>query len=518
MSPENDRADAEAAADFAHRKRLWARLTVDPDGYETNRDFGLYCASRRNFIVKAEPYLIKALACAGHDPDDDRELLLSLGEVYKTLGRLERARQVYALFCRRFPTLFNGFYAAGDIEYHEGRLEAASALYARAGEMVAVAARAAAAGREDARFLAPRRVLCAHIGEIAHKLDLFVKARALGLVEDFEAVVLAPEGEVANMPLLDCYRPRLTVVTDPAEVAAWTDRLRARRHFVDYLKVPSGLTLHRELAYGVVQRLWSDRGLAAPIALPEETCRRGWATLRGLGVPEGAWFAALHVREPGFFDEDVPWSHNRHRNGRIADYLPAIEAITAAGGWVLRLGDSTMTPLPPMPRVVDYALGAARSKEMDIFGMSQCRFFVGTASGPMNVARAFGVPVLATNYFPVGTWPFSTGDLFIHKLHREKEGGRWLPLAETLRPPLFACWNPIVYEHHGIEVVDNSPKDILDATREMLALLDGADAPSPADVVARKRYRTAADPYNLGFLLPVAHSFLARHPHLLDGA
>jgi putative glycosyltransferase (TIGR04372 family) len=517
MNKEEEQFPDGNAKDFDLRKRLWARLKADPDGYETNRDVGLYCASRRNLIVGAEPYLLKALACGRRVDADDHEMLFSLGEVYKVLGRLDRAGEVYAQLCQRFPAVLHNLYLAGDVRYFQGRLEAASEIYATASRLVADHAQhaTAAAGLADARILAPSHVLCAHIGEIAHKLDLFVKARTLGLIKDFEAIVLAPEKDVANMPLLDCYRAHLTVFTDPEAIEACTKRLHGCRHYVDYLKVPSGLTLHRELAYGVVQRMWSDRGLKAPIAIPEAVQERGWATLRGLGVPDGAWFAALHVREPGFFYEDVPWNHNRHRNGRVEDYRLAIEAITARGGWVLRMGDPSMKPLPPMPQVVDYALSEVRSKEMDVFGLSQCRFFVGTASGPMNVARAFCVPVLATNYFPAGTWPFSAGDLFIHKLHRAKDGGRWLSLEEALRPPLLACWNPIVYEKHGIEVVDNSPEDIRDATEEMLDLLDGIDTPSQADVMARKRYRFLGDPYGLGFLLPVARSFLAHHPHLL---
>ncbi len=42
-----------------------------------------------------------------------------------------------------------------------------------------------------------------------------------------------------------------------------------------------------------------------------------------------------------------------HRNVAIEDYCPAIAEVTACGGWVLRLGDKSMKPLPRMANVVD---------------------------------------------------------------------------------------------------------------------------------------------------------------------
>ena len=502
--------------DYETRKALWARLQADPEGYEVNRDFGLYCAGQRSLLVLSEPYLLKALSY-GREDKARSELLRNLAEVYKMTGRYDLAYATFLDLRRRSPQAINLAISLADMDYALGRIEEASKGYRTSMNVMAYCAKAKAAelGEPDARVLSPSGLLHRHIGETAHKLDLFVKARALGLIEDFEAVVVAPEGKTANMALMKCYSEYVTVVTDPGAIDAVMKKYAARRYHLDCLTMPSGLTLHRELAYGVVQRMWSDQGRPSPLSTPDWIRDRGWDLLGRLGVPEDAWFVALHVRESGFYDEDVAWSHNRYRNGRIVDYVDAIKAITDRGGWVLRLGDPTMTPLPKMDRVIDYALGEHRSDWMDLFGMTQCRFFVGTASGPMNVARAFCVPVAATNYFAAGTWPFSLGDVFIHKLHRSKTDGRLLSLREALEPPLFAAWNPMVYDACDVEVLDNSPADIRDAVIEMMDMLDGTHTESPEIARLKKIYRTAADPYGLGFLLPVASSFLERNPHLL---
>ena len=65
-----------------------------------------------------------------------------------------------------------------------------------------------------------------------------------------------------------------------------------------------------------------------------------------MGIPLSDWFVALHVREDGDLD---------YRNSSIGNYPDAIRVITRAGGWVVRLGDASMTPMPDMERVIDYA-------------------------------------------------------------------------------------------------------------------------------------------------------------------
>jgi putative glycosyltransferase (TIGR04372 family) len=63
------------------------------------------------------------------------------------------------------------------------------------------------------------------------------------------------------------------------------------------------------------------------------------------------------------------------------DYIKAIKAVTKAGGWVFRMGDPSMTPLPKMPQVIDYAHNEIRCDWMDIFLGATFKFLIGTGSG-----------------------------------------------------------------------------------------------------------------------------------------
>jgi hypothetical protein len=104
------------------------------------------------------------------------------------------------------------------------------------------------------------------------------------------------------------------------------------------------------------------------VSLSSDQLTRGDEIREKMGIPKDAWFVCLHVREQGYLGT---YSGHVHRNSSISNYLPAINSITQKGGFVVRMGDPTMTPLQPMDKVIDYALSNFRSNLMDIYLMSQ---------------------------------------------------------------------------------------------------------------------------------------------------
>jgi len=249
--------------------------------------------------------------------------------------------------------------------------------------------------------------------------------------------------------------------------------------------------------------------------LRPEHGERGRAWLHKQGMADGSWFVCLHVRDPESYKEDVPWSTNRYRNAGVEDYLPAVRAITERGGWVVRVGDPMMSPISAVDRVIDYANMDAHEDWIDIFLMAAPRFFIGVSSGPFNVATAFGVPILGTNWFPLGPWPYSGNDMFIHKLLRRSGSETPMSIAESLVPPLFMAMSPFIFDEMGIEVIDNTADEVKVATIEMMDRLDGNIADSEEDERMQRAYIEKADPYRLGWRSRVGKHFLASHPELL---
>src|SRR5213078_1431265 len=76
-----------------------------------------------------------------------------------------------------------------------------------------------------------------------------------------------------------------------------------------------------------VQRQWEGEGRPPLLSLTAEDRRRGWDLLESLGVEREAWFACLHVREPGWLGE-TEQSEHRHSNADVETYLPAVRLVT----------------------------------------------------------------------------------------------------------------------------------------------------------------------------------------------
>ncbi len=212
------------------------------------------------------------------------------------------------------------------------------------------------------------------------------------------------------------------------------------------------------------------------VGLRPEKLARAQALRREMVLPDGAWFAALHVREGGFYGDHQA---SACRNATIANYLPLIREITARGGWVARLGDKTMTPLPSMERVIDYPHTRFKSALMDMHLLSECRFYVGMSSGILDTAFLFQRPMLIANMTNMTfVYPRRPGDRGLPKHVFSNVKGRFLSLREVFE----SSWEAQHFHEIGddYELVENSPEELRDAIVEFLdGLESGRTEPSP---------------------------------------
>ena len=115
-----------------------------------------------------------------------------------------------------------------------------------------------------------------------------------------------------------------------------------------------------------------------------------------MGVSVDDCFVCVHVRESGFRNDA---GRREDRNATIGNYVKAFERITERGGWVIRMGDATMTKLPEMERVILYAFTKYKSDLMDLFLIKKCGFFIGCQSGILDIASLFQKPTLIINMY-----------------------------------------------------------------------------------------------------------------------
>jgi putative glycosyltransferase (TIGR04372 family) len=227
---------------------------------------------------------------------------------------------------------------------------------------------------------------------------------------------------------------------------------------------PEGI---KAFSWDVVEELnWKQR-LAEylPVRLAEDKRRRAEGLRVDMGISVSNWFVCLHVREEGFH-KDAETASNA--NASIQNYIKGIRLITDAGGWVVRMGDSSMTPLPPMERVIDYPHTPFKSDLMDIYLISECRFFIGTNSGPAEVGRLFHKRMVLTNLFDWSSsiFPSRKGDLAIIKHVFSRSRNRFLSL-EDIWGETPQCQTGALPGGDYI-MYENSPEEIRDVIEEFL--------------------------------------------------
>jgi putative glycosyltransferase (TIGR04372 family) len=312
--------------------------------------------------------------------------------------------------------------------------------------------------------------LTRNIGHIA-LLDILVKLQHLGWVNSpQEKFIWAPPQQfVANRCLLNYWHQYIPVISDSSLPPLKSPWMRYEEEFIGLLALSNGQTMYMHHIAANVQKQWEAERHPPLLSLSDFDSERGWQCLQALGIPTDAWFVCLHVREPGFYKQRN--SNLSARDCDIDTYLLAIQTIVSRGGWVIRLGDPSMKPLPKIPQVIDYPHTKFKSDWMDVFLCAKCHFFVGTNSGLCAVATNFGVPVILTNLPHLGYLPWF--GIWIPKLYWYEKEKCYINFSERLIPPLGYIDLIRMLSSIGIQVVDNTPEEINDIVIEMLELLDG---------------------------------------------
>jgi putative glycosyltransferase (TIGR04372 family) len=392
--------------------------------------------------------------------------------------------------------------------YHGlGRFRDAVSLLARSNELGA--AEAERLDCAEAPFRVLDSVWARHIGHTAN-IDYVIK---LGILEgrrrEDTILYLPPGSPVANRFLLRQIATELRVIENQSELPFDASAVQALHYDLLGPRLPDGTTAYIWDVASKTYRRWHEEGRGPLLVLPSETAARGWAALRSAGVPDDAWFVALHVRE-GRWDGQDAGLHGI-LNADISKYLPAIAEVTRRGGWVIRMGDPDMKPLPPLSKVIDYCHTALQADWMDVFIAAKCRFMISTSSGPGYLPILYGVPSVRTNWWPPAARPWHASDIFIPKMLRRSADNGYLTLSEILREPFSWCHSRGYIAEQGVRVEDSDPELIRAAVQEMLARLDDDLRPDAEVTELRLRSDRIYETNGVLGMSCLAAAFLHRH-------
>jgi putative glycosyltransferase (TIGR04372 family) len=349
------------------------------------------------------------------------------------------------------------------------------------------------------------------IGHLALEPDCLLKAEALGDVPRRRWFMLAPPRRTANTHLLRYWHSRITVHTHPLSCfligclsLRWLMRYDISHYVLAAAKAQEAYRIHSR---------WQGRPALLQLFADDEAW--GAARMLELGIPDKAWFVCIHAREGGFSPVDEVLQ--AHRNSDILATVPAIQAITARGGWVIRVGDPSMRALPSMPGLIDYAHHPLKSDRLDIILCAKARFMLGNTSGIALVSTIFGIPCAIANTIPLPTLWFGERDLCIPKLCWSNAEARYLRFDEIFECDIAAYRYAAIYAENGLRVDDNSPEEIAELACEMMDRLDGAHAEDDSDRARQAFFKALFTPrhYAHGSCAQIGSRFLRRHAELL---
>jgi putative glycosyltransferase (TIGR04372 family) len=357
-------------------------------------------------------------------------------------------------------------------------------------------------------------VLGDRIGHLAAEVDCFLKLNALGhdIDPELHYFLAIPEGQVANRHLLQYWAVHLPVVSHPI----WARLAEIMSQWFVMRKDVSSYVLRLDATaeiYSVFAK-WGNRQPILQLSQNDDLWLR--TQLRALGVPDNSWFVCVHIREPGYSPGDE-LAHG-HRNASVENVLPAIEAIVRNGGWCIRMGDPSMTPLPKCKNTVDYAHHPQRSARLDIALCARCHFFLGNSSGLAFVSAAFGVPSALANMIPVSALGLLPTDLSIPKLLRDPLENRYLHWPEVFGSAIGNYRYASQYQNDGIDVEENSADEIEAMVTEMIERLRSQDHSLVLESDLDSRFKALLRPghYSYGTVAHVSKAFLNKHRSLLD--
>lgn len=210
-------------------------------------------------------------------------------------------------------------------------------------------------------------------------------------------------------------------------------------------------------------------------------------------------YVCLHIREYGEFFSgkyNEAFETDPRAVHSIENYLPAIRFLVDKGYQVVRVGYKSANRLPQLDGFIDYSNSEFQNPKNDIYLCSDCAFFIGCKSGVEVLPFLFGRPILGLNY--VGLYNL----LGIPNLRYVPKGivgstRKALSLSEALNHETFFSQFADSYNRNGIKTEDLDSEMIVEATQEMVTLVEDPLTEWGAYTDLQRRFREMIRPEHM---------------------
>ena len=342
--------------------------------------------------------------------------------------------------------------------------------------------------------------LITHTIGTSFNLDAWIKSKLLGFQKNNKLILpIIPslKNKIVNQCMLNYFSKYVDIIYESEKANYYYSLLDNIKCLYDeYIPCGRQVVPYAHSTGVYVQSIWDKENRKPLFTLDSNHYGKGREVIKKMGIPEDAWFVTCHVREPLFKNRED------FRDSDIATFFEAFKEITDRGGWVIRMGDKSMSPLPKMNRVIDYAISEFKSDWMDIFLLADAKFILGCSSGPTTVAYAFGTPIAMTNNLPTAGTYLSKRDLFMPRLMQRLDNGKMISLIDSMTSPYNLAANDGMYRNiFKVKTLPNTSIEIKNLAIEMLERLDGSIKYTSAeeDLQSKFKRKTAEKEVMIGF-------------------
>ncbi len=221
----------------------------------------------------------------------------------------------------------DNFLRLASVYWLQGRYDEAHRLFERMEAQRHEIARELQYDRLGLRFFSTDGFLAiGHLG----MLDTYIKGEILGLIRKQTNVILGDPENYSNPAYVRYWSKYFSLLTNPRTISLLAPVSDYLQEHISVIRTHTGTRTFGAFA-GEVQLQWEAEARGPLLALTAEHRERGHRRVRELGVPDGAWFVGLHVREGKERMRDL-------RNSDITTYHLAVEAIASRGGQPRWLG------------------------------------------------------------------------------------------------------------------------------------------------------------------------------------
>lgn len=210
-------------------------------------------------------------------------------------------------------------------------------------------------------------------------------------------------------------------------------------------------------------------------------------------------YVCLHIRlypPQGLYAYDAEKDTDPRGVQKLENYIPVVELLTARGYQVVRMGTHDERRLPDICGYVDYANSGYQNILNDLYLVSGCVFFIGSKSGVECLAALFRKPVLGLNYVCLNSM-LGVPELRFCPKTVINRSGRALSTSELLDHEVYYSQGAEAYNRSGLRTVDLTADELVEATEEMLQLVEDPATDWTQYTALQKEFRRMVRPEHL---------------------